>query len=38
MLDVDIAGAARVRYTGSPFVTQRVFGIGSVHRVDHVQI
>ncbi|MCZ6619172.1 MAG: DUF2807 domain-containing protein [Gammaproteobacteria bacterium] len=38
MLDVEIAGAARVRYTGSPFVTQRVFGIGSVHRVGHVQI
>lgn len=38
MLDVEIAGAARVRYTGSPFVTQRVFGVGSVHRVGHVQI
>ncbi|MCZ6644454.1 MAG: DUF2807 domain-containing protein [Gammaproteobacteria bacterium] len=38
MLDVEIAGAARVRYTGSPFVTQRVFGVGSVHRIDHVQI
>ncbi|MDH3644415.1 MAG: DUF2807 domain-containing protein [Gammaproteobacteria bacterium] len=33
-LDVHVAGAARVRYSGSPYVSQRVSGPGSVGRIN----
>ena len=34
VLDVRIAGAGRVRYTGSPYVRQRILGAGSVKKID----
>ena len=33
LLAIDLDGAARVRYAGSPFVSQRVSGQGSVTQV-----
>ena len=32
LLDVHVSGSARVRYVGSPYVSQKVSGSGSVKR------
>ena len=38
LLDIRLAGAARVRYAGSPFVSQQVSGPGSIQRVEENSI
>ena len=38
LLDIRLAGAARVRYAGSPFVSQQVSGSGSIQRVEEHSI
>ena len=38
LLDIELEGTARVRYAGSPFVSQRVSGPGSVTRVQEHSI
>jgi putative autotransporter adhesin-like protein len=35
LLDVNVLGAAQVRYGGQPWVVQQVFGTGAIHRLDH---
>jgi hypothetical protein len=38
LLDIRLAGAARVRYAGSPYVSQQVSGPGSIQRVEENSI